>query len=250
MIRLLFGNVGSGKTASMVYEMVSNPHNTYITNIKCYGKNTNHIIQLEPEMVIKKNKVKEKKDGTPVYEFKLNTDFWRELQKKYDNLNVVIDEAHIFFNPRRSMSRLNIIMTDYLALLRRILGSTDNTGDLVLITQLSRRLDVIAKEMSTEVSYFINHYIKRCRNCMTQYYENNETADKVRYCKVCDDHRIDKIKCNIEIYKFTSVDKYTIFSEFGAKSYYKHLLIRDIERVFDKYDTLQWDDMFTDFIYN
>ena len=85
---------------------------------------------------------------------------------------------------------------------------------------------------------------------MTQYYENNETADKVRYCKVCDDHRIDKIKCNIEIYKFASVDKYTVFSEFGAKSYYKHLLIRDIERVFDKYDTLQWDDMFTDFIYN
>ena len=251
MIRLLFGNVGSGKTASMVYEMVGNPQNTYITNIKMYGgKQCSHIIELKPEMIINKEVVRYKKDDTPVHKFTLNTQFWKDIHNKYSNINVVIDEAHIFFNPRRSMSSLNIIMTDYMALLRRVLGTTDNTGDLVLITQLQRRLDIIAKETSNEISYFVNHYILQCVNCGLTYYENNERAEKIRGCYGCGCYKLKKIKCNIEVYKFSNMTNYNMFMEFGSKTYYSHFMIKDIETVFNLYDTLQWDDMFTDFVYS
>lgn len=250
MIRLIFGNVGSGKSASMVNEMISNPHNTYLTNIKMYDKRQKHIKQLKPEMIIKKEVVKEKKDGTPVYSYKLNTDFWKNIHNKYSNINVVIDEAHIFFNPRRSMSSINIIMTDFLALLRRVLGTADNTGDLILITQLQRRLDIIAKEMANDIVYYKDHYVKVCTKCNANFYENNETADKIYNCEYCGNYRLKKVNHVIEGWKFTNLESYKAFAEFGDKSYYKHFIIRDIEKVFSKYDTLQWDDMFSSFIYN
>jgi len=247
MIRLVLGNVGSGKTASTVRWMKTHNDRTIVTNIAVKGKDFKHVIKLKPEMILLKEPKGQKKNGEVVYDLKLNTQFWKDLVKDKKKLHVVIDEAHTFFNPRRSMSKINIIMTDFLALLRRVLGSNDSTGELVLITQLSRRLDVIAKEMATKTQYCVYHFIEQCNNCGVKWQDNNENPDKRYNCPKCNSHRIQRIQSVIEIWDFRNVDDFNRFHDYNEKTYYNHYLIRDITTIFGNYDTLQWDDLLSNY---
>lgn len=249
MIKIVLGNVGSGKTASIVRYMKNNPQKYFITNIDTYGEEFKHVFKLKAEMIIKKTDKKVKRNGKNVNKYKLNIDFWKKIIKEFKNINIIIDEAHIFFNPRRSMSRLNIIMTDFLALLRRVLGSSDIGGELILITQLSRRLDIISREMATDVEYCINHYKKTCDNCRLTWIENNEMPNKADKCPRCRDFHIKKHSLQIEVYRFQNMDYFLRWYDTGGvyKSYYDRYLITDIEKVFNNYDTLQFTDMFTEF---
>lgn len=227
--------------------MKENKHKKFITNIDTYGDDFNHVLKLKSDMIIKKTKEREKKDGTPVYKLELNIEFWKELIKKVKNINIIIDEAHIFFNPRRSMSRLNIIMTDFLALLRRVLGSSDTSGELILITQLSRRLDIISKEMCTDVAYCINHYNKVCQGCKLSWNENNEQPAKIDKCPRCNSFDLRRRNLKIEVYEFKNMDYFERWFETGYKTYYNRYLIHDIESIFSNYDTMQFTDVFTEF---
>lgn len=243
----MFGNVGSGKSASMVRYMRNNPQKKFITNINVHGKGFKNVMKLKAEMIIKREPTGVKRNGQETFKLKLNIDFWRDLVKKEGEINIIIDEAHIFLNPRRSQSSLNLCMTDWLALLRRIVGSNDNNGDLILITQLSRRLDIIAKEMATNVKFCIHHYVTRCSNCQLQWEETNETPNKFKVCPRCNSFRINKVKSIIEIFEFKNVDAFMQYKEMGIKSYYKRYLIKDIETIFGNYDTLQFEDMLSNY---
>jgi len=243
MIRIIFGNVGSGKTASTVRWMKTRKDRTIVTNINVRGKEFKHVIKMTPDMIIKKNLKGVKKTGEEIYELSLNVDFWKAFVKKHEKVMVVIDEAHTFFNPRRSMSKLNIIMTDFLALLRRILGSDSSGGELVLITQLSRRLDIIAKEMSTYIQFCVHHYVTRCNACGFQWSENNEQPLKAHECPNCKSYKLKKINNIIEVWEFKNMNEYEKFENYNEKSYFRHYLIKDIQTIFNNYDTLQWDDL-------
>jgi hypothetical protein len=141
MITLIFGNLGSGKTSSAVLYMKQNKHKFFITNINVSGKDFSHVMKLKGDMIIKKEILGYKRDGTPNIKLKLNKDFWENIVKEKGSLNVVIDEAHTLLNPRRSTSKINLIMNDWMSMLRRVIASSDTAGELILITQLSRRLD-------------------------------------------------------------------------------------------------------------
>jgi hypothetical protein len=227
--------------------MLENPHKNFITNINVRGKNFKHVSKLTADMILLKEYIRTDRNGEDKYKLKLNVDFWKNLILEKKQINIIIDEAHIFFNPRRSMSKINIIMTDFLALLRRILGSSDNSGELILITQLSRRLDIIAKEMSTDISYCIHHYITRCSICKSQWEETNETADKFRFCPRCGDYRTKKIKSIIEVFDYKNIEEFMKHKDYKMKTYYKRYLIHDIEKVFNSYDTLQFDDILSQY---
>ena len=166
IIRISLGNVGSGKTVCEVREFLLNKGNrlTY-SNIKT--KKLTNVKLINPDMIIKKEIIdyKTKKDGSsePVYKKTLNKDFWTKIKVP---INVVIDEAHSIVNARRSMSKTNEIITMWLALIRRVLGTTDSgEGELVFITQLPNRLDIIAREMATQVRYHVCHFMKGCKDC-------------------------------------------------------------------------------------
>jgi len=239
MIRIILGNVGSGKTASTVRWMKGRTDRTIVTNIDVKGKEFKHCIKLKPEMIIKEKDDKGK--------LALNVDFWKNLVKVKKKIIVVIDEAHTFFNPRRSMSKLNVIMTDFLALLRRVLGSTDSGGELVLITQLSRRLDVVAKEMATYVQFCVHHYVTECKKCGYKWKETNEQPIKAYECPMCNSYKIEKIKNIIEVYEFRNTDDYQRFEDYGDKCYFRRYYIKDIRKIFGNYNTLQWDDMLSQY---
>ena len=167
MIRISIGNVGSGKTASEVREMALNKaRRTYYSNINT--KTIKNNVLIDPSMIVDKELVGEKKNKItnvvePVYKFKVNLEFWKGIKEP---INVIIDEAHSILNSRRSMSKINILITDWLALIRRVLGQTESgEGELVFITQLPRRIDSLARDMATQIRYHLCHYVKTCKKC-------------------------------------------------------------------------------------
>ena len=111
MIKIILGNVGSGKTAFAVREMARNLSNrTYYSNVKTELKWQRDI---KPEMIIKQEIVdhkKNKKTGEmePIYKNTLNDTYWKNIKEP---INIVIDEAHTILNSRRAMSTINIIVS-------------------------------------------------------------------------------------------------------------------------------------------
>lgn len=255
MIRLIIGNVGSAKTSSAVRYMKNHPEKRFITNIQVRGKGFSHVKHLSPDMIIHKEPVINTNGsqaisrGKPVYEYSLNTEFWKkELKSGKGSLNVILDEAHNILNSRRSLSKINEVMTDFLALLRRVLGSVDaDTGELVLISQLSRRLDIIAKEMANMVEYTIHHYKKYCKDCDLHWSENNEIPEPFYNCPCCGSTRIERYAPVVETFSFKGTEQFERWYYGGMKTYFRRYFIKDIYKVWGNFDTLQFDDMISQY---
>jgi len=246
LIKLILGNVGSGKTALAVREMYHNKFNrkTY-TNIKTPLKNA---VQIDPSMIIDKQVVDHKKNRKTgeieaIYKKTLNIDFWKNIKEP---INVILDEAHSIVNSRRSMSSVNIILTDWLSLIRRILGQTESGyGELVFITQLPKRIDVIARDMATAIQYCVMHYSKTCGDCGFGWIENSEQPEASATCLSCRSMSVKKSGFTVEVWSFQNMDSFTQWSEYGRDTFYNHYYVRDIAKYFDLYDTLQWDNLFS-----
>ena len=248
MIRICIGNVGSGKTVNEVREMYLNTsQRTYYSNIQTNDVKNNVLIN--PEMIVKKEIVGEKKNkylGTvePIYKFKLNVDFWKKIK---DPVNVIIDEAHSILNSRKSMSKVNVCITDWIALIRRVLGQSESGegGQLILISQLPYRIDRICRDMATEIRYHLCHYYKTCKDCGIQWQENSNLPEVFWQCFGCKGRNIQKHGHSIEIWHFSNMTMYQNWEFFGAKSFYKHYMVYDIQDYFHLYKTLQWDNLFS-----
>ena len=247
-IKIYLGRVGSGKTATAVRDMALNLNNrnTYSNIIT---KNIKNQITITSKMIIKKeieDHKKNKKTGElePVYRFTLNKEFWKNIKEP---INVTLDEAHSILNARRSMSKVNIVITDWLALIRRVLGESEQgMGDLIMITQLPNRIDIIARDMASNINYHICHYTKGCWDCSTTWTENSEMPEPLWNCPECYSNNIKKFGHTIEVYSFGSMKDYEFWRDFSQETYYKHYLINDIEDYFPCYDTMQWESMFSD----
>lgn len=246
MIRLMLGGLGSGKTACMVRELARNPSKRVsFSNIET--NNIKNNIVITPEMIVCKEVSHTKKTGEQNFTYALNVDFWKKAVKKYGSINVVLDEAHTLIDSRRAMSKLNKVMNDYLALLRRVVGQDSRGyGELVLITQLERRLDVIAKELATSVYYHVCHYTIVCNNCRRRWLENNETPQKSLSCHYCGSNDMMRTNFIIYQYKFINVDKFIDWKYFNKKSYYERMMVEDIEIYFPLYNTLQWSNLLSE----
>jgi len=243
----MLGNIGSGKTLSAVKEMVDNIGGiTYYTNIKPKKKKlTPWIKNIKPTMIVKKELLRMKKTGEAVFDFKLNTEFWRDDAQK--PCTVVLDEFHSIMNPRRSMSKINIIVGDFIALLRRVIGEDPMIeGDLIIITQIGRRVESIVRDMAHLVKYHICHYTKYCNDCQLSWGENSEMPEKIKVCPSCGCNNLVKTDHAIEVFCFAGWNSFESWKEWGMNSYYKRYLINDGENYFSFYDTLQWDDMISE----
>ncbi len=221
-----------------------NNRKTY-SNIQTSLKNQ---VDISPEMIIKKEIVDYKKnkkteEKEPIYKFTLNMEYWKKIKEP---INVTLDEAHTILNARRAMSKTNIIVSDWLSLLRRVLGSTEaGFGELTFISQLANRIDVIARDMATNVIYTICHYLKSCESCETTWQENSEMPEGYLICPVCSSSKIQKHTHRLEVWHFPNIQKFQMWFQFGEKTFYKRYYVNDIEDYFGFYDTLQWDNLFS-----
>ncbi len=248
MIKIILGNLGSGKTALAVREMAINLSNrkTY-SNIQTSLKNQSEI---SPDMIIKKELVdyrKNRKTGEsePIYKLSLNIDFWKKIKEP---INVVLDEAHSILNARRAMSKTNIIVTNWISLIRRVLGQADaGFGELTFISQLSARIDIIARDMATNIIYCICHFMKTCEDCGATWKENSEMPEGYIICPICRSNKIQKHSHKIEVWHFPNMQMFLAWHQVGKKTYYKRYVVNDIEKYFPLYNTLQWDNLLSEF---
>jgi hypothetical protein len=214
------------------------------SNIKM--PNVKHNILIEPHMIFKKEFIRELKSGRKIFKWSLNEDFWRNAVKIHGSINICLDEAHTLFNARNSSSKVNRIMADFMALIRRILGSSEaGNGTLTLITQLDRRIDVIAREQANQICWCKCYYKKTCKKCGHTWNEDNEMPETLIYCPKCDAPKkfINKHSHVIEQWKFQNIQAFEMWKMFGRKTkvFYSHILIHDIEEIFPMYNTLQWE---------
>lgn len=216
------------------------------SNIKTKGLKNAKLIT--SDMIVKREVTSEtqKKDGSIEQKYKhvLNKEYWQNIKEP---INVILDEAHTMLNARRSMSKTNEILTQWLALIRRVLGSSDSGyGTLTLISQLPNRLDLIAREMATKVKWHLCHYVKTCKKCSYGWRETSDTPEQLWHCGRCGNHHIQKHSHVIEVWHFANMSLYMQFKDYSAKTYHKHYFITDIEKYFPMYNTLQWDGLFDD----
>lgn len=244
MIKIRIGNLGSGKTACEVKNIINDTSGiiTY-TNIRIRGLKNCKL--LTKEMILKKELIRTKRDGTPVYKIEVNEEFWKKVPKP---INCILDEAHSILNSRRSMSTRNIVITNWLSLLRRMLNSsTGKTGDLTLITQLPDRLDSIAREMSRQTSYHRCHWITRCNKCGYSIREHSDQPELMKRCLRCGSYDLKQTDHIVEIWKFKTIEDYDSWHfDHNRRTYYAHKFIRNISETFNKYDTRQWDNLFSE----
>ena len=247
MIKIYLGNLGSGKTVSAVREMYMN-ENKRITYSNIITKLKNQI-NINPSMIIKQDIIDYKKKRTgelePVYKTTLNIDYWKNLKAP---INVILDEAHSIINARRAMTKINIIVSDWIALIRRVLGQTEaGSGELILISQLERRLDPIARDMATQVRFHLMHYAKSCKDCLVGWQENSEMPEAVSKCLSCSSTNLIRHSFTVEVWYFSSMQMYDLWKNYAQSTFYKHVYIRDIDNYFKYYSTLQWDNLFSEY---
>ncbi len=253
VIRISLGNAGSGKTLMEVRNIDINSDIKTYSNIQTKLKNQ---IDIDPSMIVKKELVDLKKSritgkDDPVYKFKPNLEYWQKATKK-NPVNIVIDEAHSIYSSRKSMSKLNICISDWIALIRRVVGENSQyQGELVLISQLWNRIDIIAREMATQIRYHKCHYYKSCIECGLSWNETSEMAEMYMQCPRCNTRNLFKHNYMVEIWKFKSMQKYQewdrgFLGSKGSRPYYSHYFVQNIEKYFPMYNTLQISNMFSE----
>jgi len=247
MIRIFLGKPGSGKTISAVREMMlsDGSRKTY-TNIKTKG--VPGVVHIKADMIIKKDikDMKRRRDGSeyPVYEFKLNKEFWQNADKP---INVVLDEVHTLLNSRRAMSSVNVIMGDFLAMVRRVLGDSDSGyGELTLITQRLMKIDPDGRELANHIRYHIGHYFKRCKDCNTRWAEHTEFPEEIRTCPRCGSRSLKKYGHSVQVLHFSGEKTFMAWRYEGKDTYHREYYITNLDRYFGRYDTLQWENIISE----
>lgn len=240
MITIYLGKVGSGKTASAVRDMYLNQNNrkTY-SNIDTTLKNQ---INLTADMIIKREPIKTVKhrngEVEELYKEVLNKEFWEGIKEP---INVILDECHTIMNSRRSQK--NIIITEWLSLIRRVLGSNDS--ELILISQLIFRIDVIAREMANLIKYHVCHYVKTCKDCGFNWRENSEMSEINSKCPSCHSMNLLKHQHYIEVWHFAGMDDFLAWNINHSSTFYRHYRINHIDDYFHLYSTYQWNNLFS-----
>jgi len=201
MIIIIVGSIGSGKSLTCVKEIVDRQFLTYTNfDMNKYDKQqrlkTEHLFSTETT-TSEKGKVTQK--------IGLNYDYWKGLVSEKRRFDIALDEFHNVMNSRRAMSKRNIIMSDWLAQIRKILGSSE-VNNLYIITQKLRRVDVNVRDLAHQ-----------CILC-----QKVEYPDLKIPTLVCDDkgRLVKKQLPYTMIYKhyFRDADSLTLYENFGVMS--------------------------------
>lgn len=139
MIIIVIGGIGSGKSVSIIKELVDRKEKSFV-NFSCFK--LKHTKRLKRGMLFTKNE--QKKDI-------VNFDFWKN-EINSGGFDIYLDEFHNVMNSRRSMSKQNVLMSNWLSQIRKIMGNSEK-HNLYVISQKPRRIDVNSRELAHIVIY-------------------------------------------------------------------------------------------------
>lgn len=192
MIIILTGDIGSGKTLSAVKEIIDRKQKIY-TNFEI---NSVEHTRLKYEHLFKEDEENKKK-------MKLNFTFWKEAIKK-GNFDIYLDEFHNVMNARRAMSKKNVLASDWMSQIRKILGESEY-NNLYLMTQKLRRIDINSRDLA-----------QRCIKCIKQ-----EFKDVLIPTEVMVDKRLKTKRLPLTLiykYYFKDADALNAFEFYGINT--------------------------------
>lgn len=236
MIRVFLGNLGSGKSVCAIKEIIDSgsDRKTYTNMVT---KNVRDVIFLKPADIIKITHVEKKE----IYQ--LNIDYWKKQKKP---LNVLWDEIHLTASSRRSVSKANLVMSQFMAMARRITGfDKRGYGHFTFIAQKERTIDVNIRELCNEIIYHISYWKVTCEDCGRFAIMNSEKP-QIEKCMSCGSWNIAKSDLYILRLFFNDWTKYYRWEEREqGKFHFKRQWVYDIENYFRYYNTMQisniWD---------
>ena len=239
MIRVFLGNLGSGKTACAVKEIMDDESGrlTYTNTRLIRVPNTVFIRPCDVIQVVKD------KDNEKKRLYQLNVEYWKKQKKP---LNVLWDEIHLTASARRSMSKANLVLSQFLAMARRITGfDKRGYGCFTFVAQKERTIDVNIRELCNEIIYHISYWKLTCEDCGRYTYPNSEQQQILR-CLACGSWNVQKSDLYILRMFFNKWENYYRWCEGeGGRFHFKRQFVYDIEDYFKHYDTLQisniWD---------
>lgn len=155
MIRVIVGGVGSGKTCAAVHEILHLDEDTHVfANFPVHGKLRCTFTRLRVDHIIAETVDDDHPKRKP--KLSVNFGFWKEQLEQHPKISIFIDEAHNVMNSRRSMSKWNVIFTDWITQIRKVLGEHE-TNHLTLITQRISAIDVVARDLAMQVVALKKH---------------------------------------------------------------------------------------------
>lgn len=98
MIIVFIGGIGSGKTLSVVKELVDRQHKED-AYINFDTKKIRGVKRIELDWIIKTEK-EERQNAKPLITKKVNWQFWNELKKKDKTFSIYLDEVHNILHSR------------------------------------------------------------------------------------------------------------------------------------------------------
>ncbi len=143
MIICYIGGIGSGKTLSIVKEIVDRK-NYPITN---FDLKKIKFHRLSFDDLITTDEILEEGQKKPKIIKKVNWAFWEGIRKKHKYFSVYLDEAHNIINARASMSKSNILLSKWVSQIRKVL-SDDPVNHLYIITQKPRKIDINFRDLT------------------------------------------------------------------------------------------------------
>lgn len=134
MIICFLGNIGSGKSLSVVKEIYESNQFVF-TNFELKGIKNYHRIRFDEIF-------KEKDKGS----YDINWSYWNEQALEHKGYSICIDEIHNLVHSRRSMSGMNILMSKWVSQIRKILSDSEH-NHLYIISQTIRKIDVDFRDL-------------------------------------------------------------------------------------------------------
>lgn len=132
MIICVIGGIGSGKTVTIIKEIIRNK----------YYPLTNFNIKHKEYHRLRFNDLITEHEGKQ----KVNWDFWDDTRNRHKNFCIFLDEANNLVGSRTSLSKKNILLSQWISQIRKILHDSPN-NHIYIITQLPRMIDVNFREL-------------------------------------------------------------------------------------------------------
>lgn len=221
-IIIIAGGIGSGKSLTAVKEIVTRDTISY-SNFGLYGVD---VKRLKYSHLFRDVKVD---IGNMKFKIKriINYDYWNGVIKEYKGFDIVLDEFHNLMSSRRAMSKRNVLLSDWLSQIRKILGASEQ-NNLYLVTQKIRRIDINSRDLA--------HCFIVCRK--------QEFREKIP-TKVRESGRLSTRMLPIVViikYWFGSEKAVNDFEDFGRKTYYNitKFVANHYYRYYDSYELIDF----------
>jgi len=216
MIKLIIGGVGTGKSISIVKEIIDRNRKCFVNFSIKYPYAT----RLKLDNIVIDEIKGYKKNGEAITKQVVNWDFWNNLKNSGEEFDIYIDEAHNIANSRRSMSTWNKNFNDWLAQIRKILGSSEKSN-LYIITQRVMGIDTSIRDLCHEITYMKK--VQLNKTVKTPVLEHGRRKNKILPVVLIFKHHFKGEFCldAFELFMRTRQKSYRYKSYFVANKYYQ-----------------------------